>query len=241
MDVNDLSTVILGAILGSLIVFFFGRKFTSSVGVLSKEQAKIPLADVENFEDIILLLRSFKIDGEKSLTSRILNYTGNLDFTYEQEISFLLRQSGKLVAFGFPGEELPQDTGAFRVQCPNEGWQETIQSWMKRAHLIVVILGDTNGIRWELDAIDRNNLWLNTIILNRSKSNLYSILQEALETSQNMAISSQDIESCNGRFAAHFSRSGDILIFKGGHLGLLSKNSSMFDLCLSSWKKQMEM
>jgi hypothetical protein len=106
---------------------------------------------------MILLLRSFKDDETKSW-QRIRSPIGNLvsGRRFEQGIAGPLGAFGPVIAIGRPGEELPQ-IGAARNYLGDAEWQPSVLRWMDEALLLVMIAGDTEWIRWELDRILEKN------------------------------------------------------------------------------------
>jgi hypothetical protein len=61
---------------------------------------------------------------------------------------------GPIVAVGEPGQWLPS-AGASRDYYSNEQWQGVVEDWIKRARLIVLIVGKTPAVNWELDTVLR--------------------------------------------------------------------------------------
>lgn len=99
----------------------------------------------------VLYLRSFAADQG-------LVPTGNLGpekrakyQRLEQAITYPLREAGPFVAIGKPGELAV--AGAARAYYANDKWQAAVTELMDRARYIVVVLGRTQGLQWELDAI----------------------------------------------------------------------------------------
>ncbi|MFO1461750.1 MAG: TM2 domain-containing protein [Verrucomicrobiota bacterium] len=73
----------------------------------------------------------------------------------EQEMAAILERAGPVVAIGRPGEELPQ-LGAARLYVSNDRWQAEVLALMTRAQLVVIRIGASPGVRWEIDqAFDR--------------------------------------------------------------------------------------
>ena len=108
----------------------------------------------------ILYLRSFVDDetavvddGGFKLWGRFLSLLGVPN--PEQEMAIVLKQAGPVVAIGRPGEKLPQ-LGAARLYVSNDRWQAEVLDLMSRARLVVIRIGATPGVRWEIDqALDR--------------------------------------------------------------------------------------
>jgi hypothetical protein len=105
----------------------------------------------------VLYLRSFKDDGETLFDSeeshtmtrahRWLEAT-----TVEQQSAGALSAVGPVVAVGRPGEPLPE-LGAARLYVAHEAWQGEVRSLMGRATLVVVRVGSSPGVLWEVDQV----------------------------------------------------------------------------------------
>jgi hypothetical protein len=98
----------------------------------------------------VLYLRSFRDDANTART--LLQPQGMLlpSFaTQEEQISMVMHPIGPLLAIGRPGERLPE-LGASRLYVRDEVWQETIEHLMRRARLVVLYAGDTEGFWWEV-------------------------------------------------------------------------------------------
>lgn len=101
----------------------------------------------------ILLLRSFK-DDEAKLASRnafvrllFMGMSGRIRL--ERAIAPELNRLGPFIAIGEPGERLP-DLGAARDYVPHDAWQARVIGWMDAARRVVIIVGRTEGVLWEL-------------------------------------------------------------------------------------------
>lgn len=101
----------------------------------------------------ILLLRSFK-DDEIKCFKRFRTPIGEVVIArrFEQGIAGPLGAYGPVIAIGKPGEEMPQ-IGAARTYLSDADWQPTVVRWINEALALVMIAGDTEWIRWELDRI----------------------------------------------------------------------------------------
>lgn len=67
----------------------------------------------------------------------------------EQKICTALDWAGPMIAVGVPGEQLAPD-GAARFYLPRHDWHATVTEMMLRARLVVLVLGDSEGVAWEL-------------------------------------------------------------------------------------------
>ncbi len=103
----------------------------------------------------VLYLRSFRDDGTAVLDDGGAAWIGRLigaigPQTPEQELSEILGALGPLVAIGKPGEPLPE-LGAARLYVPHDQWQRKVIELMHQASLVVVRVGSSAGVLWEIE------------------------------------------------------------------------------------------
>jgi TM2 domain len=103
----------------------------------------------------VVYLRSFADDGHTTLASdarsRLMQLLAGFATTSpEQELTFVLRRVGPVLAIGKPGEPLPE-LGAARLYVAHDRWQQTVTELMQRAALVVLRIGNSAGIQWEID------------------------------------------------------------------------------------------
>jgi hypothetical protein len=103
----------------------------------------------------VLYLRSFQDDGVpvlddggSTLARRFMALLAPQ--TPEQELAIILNQVGPVVAIGKPGEPLPE-LGAARLYVDDSRWQAEVATLMRRAALVVVRVGASPGVLWEID------------------------------------------------------------------------------------------
>lgn len=60
-----------------------------------------------------------------------------------------LQQLGSVVAIGRPGEALPE-LGASRLYARDDEWQSRVLEMLRRASAVVLVAGDSQGVKWEL-------------------------------------------------------------------------------------------
>lgn len=60
-----------------------------------------------------------------------------------------LKQLGSVVAIGRPGEPLPE-LGASRLYARDEEWQARVLEMLHRANAVVLVAGESQGVKWEL-------------------------------------------------------------------------------------------
>ncbi|HWH77245.1 MAG TPA: TM2 domain-containing protein, partial [Candidatus Binatus sp.] len=104
----------------------------------------------------VVYVRSFRDDQRLVIVnSRIRRWFAAL-FEYmvaispEQELAMIMNRIGPLVAIGKPGEPLPE-LGAARFYVGDDQWQDKIIELMKQAKLVVVRVGGTANLQWEID------------------------------------------------------------------------------------------
>jgi hypothetical protein len=108
----------------------------------------------------VLFLRSFGDDDLRvwahasprlALVERLL---GRRTERFEVVLGWHLWRFGPVVAVGRPLEKLPP-LGAAREYLDQEQWQKEVEKRIDQARAVVVVLGRTSGLLWELQAIER--------------------------------------------------------------------------------------
>ena len=106
----------------------------------------------------ILLLRSFSDDHSLHVPKTGLlapltrRFTGKT-VTFEEILVKVFGAYGPVLAIGRPGETLPP-VGAARAYVPeDEDWKDEVRALASRSAWIVLVLGSSEGIRWELDMV----------------------------------------------------------------------------------------
>jgi hypothetical protein len=97
----------------------------------------------------VLLLRSFRDDH---LVARRIDWQSRMfetSATFEEVLTEELWNSGPVVAIGEPGEAVPR-AGAAREYVSHDGWQSRVQEMAAGAAMIVIVVGSTPGLGWEL-------------------------------------------------------------------------------------------
>jgi hypothetical protein len=97
----------------------------------------------------ILLLRSFE-DDEKLRYLRA--DTAFFDFSLESRLADHFSAAGPFIAVGKPGDASPH-LGAARASLLDTEWQGTVIGWMAESSLIIVMIGSTHWVGWELERI----------------------------------------------------------------------------------------
>ena len=97
----------------------------------------------------VLLLRSFE-DDEKLRYIRA--DTALFDFSLESRLADHFSAVGPFIAVGKPGDMSPH-LGAARASLLDNEWQGTVIGWMVESSLIIVMIGSTHWVGWELERI----------------------------------------------------------------------------------------
>ena len=124
-----------------------------------KLERRRAVRSVVEFEDVMppytLYLRAFADDtlqSARTRTSPVGMLTSN---RYETMLIAALSPIGPVVAVGAPGEELPH-SGARRLYLDHTVWQERVRTLMQHARAIVIVIGETEGVWWEIETVLEN-------------------------------------------------------------------------------------
>lgn len=179
-----------------------------------------PEAMAADSRPMVLYLRSFGDDrlrmrahrsGRHSFVERI--GPGRRDFVEEIFVDKLWRY-GPVVAVGQPQETQPP-IGAAREQLSERQWRNTVERRMSKAALIVVMLGRTAGLAWEIETLVRLRLWHKVLLVFppvgvRELESRWSTTQQIL---QDQGVSSMDLRAEPGEVLAVRSEFGEIVSF----------------------------
>ncbi len=106
----------------------------------------------------VLLLRSFNDDRIKIRARRVFRHSffSRLRFgprdRFEEVVAWVLWRRGPVTALGEPGARLPP-LGATRTFHPDDDWQSAVRDLIDAAAAIVVIVGNTDALDWEINQI----------------------------------------------------------------------------------------
>jgi hypothetical protein len=131
---------------GVIQMFLRARKFTvaSAEEVLSADP-----------RPPVIYMRSFKDDAAASMPVMsgppgwALLFPKEL-ITEEELVARTLNDFGPMVTIGRPGEQL-RELGAARMYVGEQEWHEKVAALMQSAKLVVLRLGQTEGLWWELE------------------------------------------------------------------------------------------
>jgi hypothetical protein len=97
----------------------------------------------------VLYLRSFEDDLRNAEVADINAFWPFKFATQEEQLVKALKTVGPVVAIGKPGEKHPE-LGATRFYLGNDEWKQAVSEWIPRARLVVLRIGRTGGIWWEV-------------------------------------------------------------------------------------------
>lgn len=127
--------------------------------VLSKRHAGLTIHRAKALDPRppILLLRSFEddttpLERTRDPNSWIRSVIMPSFWTLEETVEKVLGARGPVIAIGRPGEPVPP-AGAAREYLANDEWQDRVRELIGQARLVVVVLGDTEGLRFEYQTL----------------------------------------------------------------------------------------
>lgn len=177
-----LTRIPLAGLLFSPLKVWFERLASVKMDALRQEVKRLEAPTMKELTEAdprppVLLLRSFQDDGYEmeSLESEDKNTN---TITFEELICREVAGWGPVVAIGQPGEKMPQ-LGAARAYYTNETWQENALEMLDNSHVVLMVMGSTPSVGWELERIfDRKHLSKTIVLL--PPADLMSILQRLL-------------------------------------------------------------
>jgi hypothetical protein len=134
-----------------------GRLGVASVKLGKKFQAAASRrAAATDARPPVLYLRSFTADETTSKGMKSPHpFVEELSCTEEEQMTKAIGDIGPVIAVGRPGEHLPT-LGASRVYVDDRSWKSTVAQYMKKAQLVIIRIGATHGLMWEVhEAIHR--------------------------------------------------------------------------------------
>lgn len=118
----------------------------------------------------ILLLRSFADDGirmraRRSARSSVLDRFALRRWDrFEEVVAIALARAAPVEAVAQPGSRLPP-LGAVRQRYGDDEWQPAVRRLAAESRLVVVVVGRTSGVRWEMDHLNDSGLFRRTLYL----------------------------------------------------------------------------
>jgi hypothetical protein len=112
---------------------------------------------------VVLFLRSFTTDGVYDDASFLLGIRARSE---EEELASVLREMalGEFVSLAKPAVQL-QELGPERIEVGARDWQEVVTNLLSRASVVIMRLGTSSSVLWELDAIVRAGKTRRTLFL----------------------------------------------------------------------------
>ena len=119
----------------AVAVFLLGRR-------LRRKPAAASLGNDER--EPILFLRPFSVDAASTITNKLESR--------ERHLVDVLADLAPVLAIGRPGDTLPT-LGANRVFVSHEQWKDAVRVFLEGARLVLIQIGGTPGILWELSRV----------------------------------------------------------------------------------------
>ena len=117
-----------------------------------------PIVYLRSFKDDRLSIRA---DGTRDMVDLL---TLHRRFNYERVLIASSRHFGPVVALGEPGERVPP-VGAFRLYLEHENWKAGVTSLLNDSRFIVVSLGETPSVAWEITEVKELGLLDRTVFV----------------------------------------------------------------------------
>lgn len=103
----------------------------------------------EDSRSPVLFLRSFEDDDLVDPTPRMVPMGDLFPRRYEESLCGPLERVGPMISIGRPGNRLSMLGGA-RLFVPDHAWRQAVQHLRKHAAAVVLMVGRTEGLWWEL-------------------------------------------------------------------------------------------
>lgn len=145
----DAWPLVLSALVLAVPVGGFVAIFGTSEGMRLRERGRrlryARAVSLETRKKPVLLLRSFGDD--ELLDPRPLDF---FQRRYEETLARTLRRLGPVVCIGRPNDSLGFG-GAARLYVSDEHWRKAVRHLVERAVAVVIVVGRTEGLWWEID------------------------------------------------------------------------------------------
>lgn len=129
----------------SLHIIFRGKQLMAVSGNKVMKNKQLP---------IVLYLRPFNLDNY--YTRNIYTFFISLPFiTKEMKFVKILKSKGSVIAIGKPSEKYAS-LGASRLYVEHHLWQEKVMNLIENSKLILLVIGYSKSLVWELDYISKN-------------------------------------------------------------------------------------
>jgi hypothetical protein len=163
-DVMDLAAV--------LFLFFGILAGVSLLNQLRRRTWRLAVASVSQARPLVLYLRSFADDRRLVAASGVTHRPAQEVFSfraripYEEVIARALGRHGNVVAIAEPESPpvfLP--LGASRTRLSGSGWRAIVRARLHEAALVVIVVGTTEGLSWEIETATRDGLLDRVLLL----------------------------------------------------------------------------
>jgi hypothetical protein len=117
----------------------------------------------------LLLLRSFQDDAlevrpPSTSIGAIDTFSGEARVRFEEVIAWTAWSCGPLLTFGQPGTRI-QPLGAARHYHEDNNWQTAIRALTERAHALLLVVGRSPSLIWEIAEIRRHERLARTVFI----------------------------------------------------------------------------
>ncbi len=151
-NIDNLDTEVFWAyvifVLLILLGFYAGAWLIARGRRMRAVPATVLLAD--DSRPVVLYLRSFDDDDLVDPTPRMIPLGDYFERRYEESVCGALAAVGPMISIGRPGNTLAQLGGA-RLFVPDHAWQAAVAYLRQRAAAIVLVVGRTEGLWWEIE------------------------------------------------------------------------------------------
>ncbi|PJM74962.1 hypothetical protein [Bifidobacterium simiarum] len=159
--IGRLDDVPLTVIAGALMWLATGLAYAiMRIGARAEEWFATKQFNMQANESTVLYLRSFK-DDRLSMPSPYVDSGLRLLLwpraPFEEMITLMLLGRGNVITVGRPGEQLPR-AGAVRNYFNMDDWQDSIRLTAHRASRIIMTVGETESLSWEISHLREWNL-----------------------------------------------------------------------------------
>lgn len=122
------------------LIFLYARSFLEPVGEdILIEDGRAP----------VLLLRSY---SDQQHVNTAFPQFSFVDYSLDARLAIHFRALGPFITVGSPEKE-ELLIGPARLTLSHEEWKQKIRDWMKSAQLIVLMIGITEAVHWELNQL----------------------------------------------------------------------------------------
>lgn len=171
-----------------LLIVWLGRSASEDLTVARKIDQLLDDEIQGDDRPPVLYLRSFEDDSRTAEGLTILQYVGHgwggtystTPETEEEQIATVMNEIGKFKALGQPNEPFPK-LGASREYARSNRWKTRVRSLMAAAILVVIKVGATRNLLWEIREARRIVLPERVILL-VSDRKTYDVFRAMYET-----------------------------------------------------------